>query len=156
LAISSSSDETLTYSGVVNPTRELAWYDRTGRHLQTVATPLTATALSPDEKRIAGEQRGEIWVTDLNGERQSRVVLGPDAVAGPVWSPDGKQIAFARRLAIFVREASESTRKELLADDLPSRPVLYDWSPDGRYLLYAVRTPETQWDLWVLPVEGSH
>ena len=26
-----------------------------------------------------------------------------------------------------------------------------DWSPDGRYVLYAKSDPKTKWDLWTLP-----
>jgi Tol biopolymer transport system component len=33
--------------------------------------------------------------------------------------------------------------------------VPLDWSPDGRFLLYGDRHATTDWDLWVLPLDGK-
>lgn len=115
-----------------------------------------APALSPDERRVAGEHRGEIWLVELLRGQTSRFMLGPDIVTSPVWSPDGERLAVASRRAIYVRGANDSGRPELVADGIPAPPTLYDWSSDGRYILYTARTPETQWDLWILPLTGSH
>src|SRR5262249_30305783 len=30
-----------------------------------------------------------------------------------------------------------------------------DWSPDGRFLLYRSQDPQTNFDLWVLPISGD-
>jgi Tol biopolymer transport system component len=33
--------------------------------------------------------------------------------------------------------------------------VATDWSTDGQYVLYEERNPNTNWDVWVLPLSGS-
>ncbi len=67
-------------------------------------------------------------------------------------------IAFASDRAgagdIYVKESSGSANEELfLKSGNPTRP--WDWSPDGKYLLYGLQDPKTGWDLWVLPGPGS-
>jgi eukaryotic-like serine/threonine-protein kinase len=157
VTFSSSGDEALTFTGMSSPERELAWYDRSGARLKPVsAAAVSSPFLAPDQKRVVGEHRGEIWLVDLSDGHASRFMVGPDVVSSPIWSPDGNRIAFASRRAIYTRDATESARKELLVDNLPSQPVLYDWSSDGRYILYAIRSAGTQWDLWVLPAIGAH
>jgi Tol biopolymer transport system component len=32
---------------------------------------------------------------------------------------------------------------------------VYDWSPDGRFVLYAVQNPTSRRDLWALPLDGD-
>jgi hypothetical protein len=32
---------------------------------------------------------------------------------------------------------------------------VFDWSPDGRFILFSTNAPQTSFDLWVLPTEGD-
>jgi DNA-binding winged helix-turn-helix (wHTH) protein/Tol biopolymer transport system component len=154
--LSAAMDQTVTITGVNNPSRELAWYDRGGRPVSTVTSEsVLAPALSPDERRVAGEHQGEIWLVDLPQGNTSRFILGPDSVTSPLWSPDGNRIAVASQRAIYTKAANESGREEILGENIPGQPVLYDWSSDGRFILFSTRTPDTQWDLWLLPVNRS-
>ena len=153
VTLSAATNQTLTITGVNNPSRELVWYDRGGRPMSTVTSEtVLAPALSPDERRVAGEHRGEIWLVDLPQGHTSRFILGPDSVTSPLWSPDGNRIAVASQRAIYSRAANELGREEILGENIPGHPVLYDWSSDGRFILFSTRTPETQWDLWLLPL----
>src|SRR5262245_39438170 len=154
VTISAAGDDTLVYSGVTNRTRELAWYDRTGRLLENVnlAEAVSSPELSPDHERVVVEHHGEIWLVELSRRAVSRFMLGPDVVTSPVWSPDGTRIAVGSRHAIYARAIGDAGHEELLAGNLPAQPVLYDWSSDGRYIIYTTRIPATQWDLWILPV----
>jgi eukaryotic-like serine/threonine-protein kinase len=154
--LSAAANGTVTITAVNNPSRELAWYDRSGRAVSTVTSEsVLAPALSPDERRVAGEHQGEIWLVDLPQGHTSRFILGPDSVTTPLWSPDGNRIAVAGQRAIYSRAANESGREEILGENIPGQPVLYDWSSDGRFILFSTRTPETQWDLWLLPVSRN-
>src|SRR5690349_20486553 len=52
----------------------------------------------------------------------------------PIWSPDGKQIAFAMKGSIWRIKLGESTAHELTIDQgYASQPA---WSPDGRWMVY--------------------
>jgi Tol biopolymer transport system component len=82
----------------------------------------------------------------------------------PVWSPDGKRIAFVRlnstakpvdRHAVFVINADGTdlhrvTPWRLDGGDHP------DWSPDGRRILFRSQEPSfTGADLWTVRPDGS-
>jgi len=43
---------------------------------------------------------------------------------------------------------------ELLLES-SAQPRADSWSRDGKFLLYEVRDPKTNWDIWLLPLEGD-
>lgn len=51
-------------------------------------------SLSPDGKIIAFNYQGDIWTADLNGENLKRLTIHEAYDTNPVWSADGKTIAF--------------------------------------------------------------
>jgi eukaryotic-like serine/threonine-protein kinase len=76
----------------------------------------------------------------------------------PVWSPDGSRIAFVSGRGgvsyLFEKISSgASDEAPLLQSSEPK--YLYDWSRDGRFLLYSSVDPQTGFDLWVLPLSGD-
>jgi DNA-binding winged helix-turn-helix (wHTH) protein len=144
-------------------------------------------AISPDGRLIAfvsGELQGQlkkvgaVLVGGINGEspRQLVTVAPPVWLASPVWSPDGRWIAYATISvgpeftftgAIEVRPASGGPAKTLVSTaSLPpsSSPCNYwgdpclRWSPDWR-LVFSVSqgatSPSAQegYSLWAVPVE---
>jgi eukaryotic-like serine/threonine-protein kinase len=80
----------------------LIWRDRAGRELGSVseADRYTTPALSPQGDRVAvgvsgaGINSGDIWVIDLARGVRTRLTAGDGRSVAPVWSPDGKEIAF--------------------------------------------------------------
>ena len=54
----------------------------------------SAPRWSPDGKKIAYANGGQIWVMDADGDNKEQVTKISTGAAGPVWSPDGKWIAF--------------------------------------------------------------
>jgi eukaryotic-like serine/threonine-protein kinase len=97
---------------------------------------------------------GGFWVLEFATGVSTR--LGFDAASmSPVWSPDGKYVAWFRSGGIYREAVNGAGKKQLLLKtDLFSVPK--SWSPDGRYLIYAQVSPATgSADLFALAVAGD-
>ena len=51
-------------------------------------------AVSPDGRNVAFCYRGVLFVVPTAGGEARALTTGTDYAAGPIWSPDGKQIAY--------------------------------------------------------------
>ena len=124
-AFSVSPNGLLAYSGGTRLQTQLAWYDRAGKQLGSVGERFgdlvyiwRQLRLSPTGDRVALGIQGttnDIWVMDVTRGARTRLTSGPLGNAAPVWSPDGKWIAYstfpkagdsaiARRLAAGARK----------------------------------------------------
>ena len=105
-------------------------------------------AFSPDGSRIAYSWNSDAgWyleVKDVGSENRLRLTHTPgNYPPGPAWSPDGREIAFARAgesddRGIFVISAmggQERKIRSLAIWRVPQRIV--SWSPDGRWIAFA-------------------
>ncbi len=160
-----STNGVLAYRGGSSRLLQLAWFDRTGKLLQTVGAPgiYNDLALSSDDQRVAvsrAESQGgfpDLWLIDLahNGN-PSRFTFDPAQDWMPVWSPDGARIAFSSPRdgpdSLYQKPASGAGSEELLLKSPGNRMYANDWSRDGRYLLYSSVDPVRNSDLWVLPL----
>ena len=162
--ISTSNDGMLVYaSGMTSGTEILTWYDRSGKKLGTVGEQgdFYDLDLSPDEKNLATTDMdtatATIWVHDLDSNRKTRLTFGGGAHLTPIWSPDGKQIAYTsnQQAAISVKTLGSSAPEQtLISSSNPIYRSVSDWSRDGRYLMYE-QGPGLDVDLWVLPLSGD-
>jgi eukaryotic-like serine/threonine-protein kinase len=144
---------------------QMAWFDRRGKRGASFgesANLYSQPVLSPDGSRVAmAKFEGgniDVWVYDLVRNVNQRLTFDPALEDSPVWSHDGKRLAFASSRAghydLYQIAASGEGREELLFASSENKfPT--SWSPDGRYLLYGARTPETTGDIWVLPIDGT-
>ena len=132
----------------------LDWFDRRGtaQPLSTGLIDLDDLALSPDGTRVAGIERRhdsqQLWVVDLiRGAR--RLLTRARRLASPVWSPDGRVLAFAAgdlsglALSTIPADGSASPR-EVLSQRGALVPT--GWYPDGRGVVVARWSP-SGWDL---------
>jgi len=167
LEVSVSATGVLVYGERESDRCRLTWTDRKGMHLGDAAPPAAYrdVRLSPDGTRIAvirtDPEIGEnIWSIAPGGgvTRLTLELVKPAPLRdSPVWSPDGKSIAFTqpgpRAYSLFTIPASGSPdSKPLTSATINQTPD--DWSPDGRYLLFHQAAPGTQQDLWVIPLKS--
>jgi len=144
-------------------TLEFLWMDRATKKLTTAVEGLTNVSdanLSPQEDRLALQINNGVsdtWVLDLARGTRTRLTFGPIYNNNPLWSPDGKWIAYTSnrngKYQIF-RKASDGSgaEEQLLEDDKVLFP--YDWSRDGKYILYDRGIPGSQ-ECWAVPLEGD-
>ena len=139
--------------GIESTQRRLVWVTRGGTE-QLLAAPPRAYGrprLSPDGRRVAVENGGRVWLYDL-----SRDTLTPFTFEGasfPVWTPDGKRIAFQSSkegpLNLFWQPADGSGGLErLTTSEYIDTPL--SWSPDGQLLAFSETTSTSTRDIWVL------
>jgi eukaryotic-like serine/threonine-protein kinase len=146
--------------------RQLTWFDRSGKALGVIGAPdengLNSPRLSPDGRRVAVyrtlQGNTDVWV--LDGTRTIRFTFDPALDRNPQWSPDGSRIAFDSNRKgprnLYIKAASGGGTEELLLDS-PRTLTPWGFSMDGRFLLYNVLDdPQTERDLWVLPLQGDH
>ena len=94
-------------------------------------------SLSPDGKSVAFSWRGDIWIAASAGGEARRLTINGARDRSPVFSPDGKSIAF-----LSDREDSAQIFVLPLAGGEPRRVTahsdgyaLKDWMPDGQGFL---------------------
>jgi Tol biopolymer transport system component len=100
----------------------------------------------------------DIYINEIAGGRQNRFTFDPTGETGAMWSPDASRIVFSSNRTgifdLFQKVASGASNEQPLLVT-PQDKVAWDWSPDGRFLLYASYDPTTGSDLWALPVVGG-
>jgi dipeptidyl aminopeptidase/acylaminoacyl peptidase len=140
--------------------------DPGGDNQKLSAEPLTANSQfnvsafrwSPDSKRIAFSAENEpgisapdssdVYVARLSDQTVKKVVDTLGADRNPVWSPDGKEIAYETangrehsyvdfRVAIV---PAEGGRPRILGETFDENPHLIDWGPSGIYFEATRRT----------------
>ncbi len=148
-AVSVSPDATLAYSNRLR-TREIVWLDRSGEESEIVvpAGPLRSHDLAPDDSYLAfttGHLGAEILAVHLQelpgGAPFPFVPAGERGWDMPIWSRDATAVAYTTRhwagleaYEVWVRSADLSSGGTMVASG-PRPWWLWDWSPDGRFLL---------------------
>jgi Tol biopolymer transport system component len=88
---------------------------------------------------------------DANGGHRKRLTGEGKAETGPVFSPDGKEIAFERENEIW-QMRSNGTKLRRLAPE----GRYPDYSPDGRWLTFSITKNGADSTVWLMRADGSH
>ncbi len=144
----------------------LVWVDRNGKE-----EPLTIPAgvydnprISPDGKRVAlsvgPTETQDVWVWDFGLKTLTRLTFDKGQDGFPVWTPDGKRIAFHThqkngRGSIYWK-AADGTGEDEAVGSFPGIEIFpCSWSGDGRTLLVTAGFAGTAIDIGAQPVEGD-
>jgi Tol biopolymer transport system component/C-terminal processing protease CtpA/Prc len=111
-------------------------------------------ALSPDGKTLAFVWRGDIWISPSSGGRAYPITSHVELDAYPIFSPDGKWIAFSSprngNWDIFVVPATGGTPRQLTFSS--GSEIATDWSPDGKTLLFSAQRDAPNSTIFALDV----
>ena len=171
---SASQNGMLTYSsgaisgGADITARRLSWFDRSGTMTDSFGAPGYAQrpAISPDGKSVAFDRNNpqtglfDVWLWELGRATPSPLTINSGSNMLPVWSPDGKRIAFRSDrdggYNIYQKAVDGSAADIILDKDSRSTKLPLDWSYDGRYIIEGTTgDPKTKGDIWVLPLFGD-
>src|ERR1041384_4200033 len=110
-----------------------------GASAQTASQPsFTDPSLSPDGSEIAFTSGGDIWTVAAAGGEAHLLISHPATESKPLYSPDGKRLAFMSTRTgngdIYVLTIDTGDLKRITFDD--PIEVLDAWSSDGKWIYF--------------------
>ncbi|MGI8884022.1 MAG: S41 family peptidase [Pyrinomonadaceae bacterium] len=115
--------------------------------------PESFVSWSPDSRKLvyASERGGAMWIYqyDFASETETQITNSANNDSLPIYSPDGKYVAFVRSArAMFVYDVEKKQERELCKFYADAPPLLNDesvtWSPDSRWIGFLTYAPENR------------
>ncbi len=114
-------------------------------------------ALSPNGEQLAFVWRGDVWVVNSGGGRALPITSNVEMDDFPVWSPDGKWLAFASNRygnnEIYVAPVDGGEPRRITfnsGSDVPS-----SWSPDGKSILMRTSRDDPHNGIYAIDVQNG-
>jgi Tol biopolymer transport system component len=118
----------------------------------------TEPAISPDRTEVAFVSGGDIWTAPIAGGEARLLVSHPSTEARPLYSPDGKRLAFVSERTgngdIYLLTFATGELKRLTFSDSGDR--LDAWSRDGKWIYFTSGAYDIRSnDVWRISVDGG-
>ena len=98
-------------------------------------------SISPDGNSVAFSYKGNIWIVPSNGGQATQLTSNTAYDYAPVWSPDGKEIAFASdrhgNFDIFTVPVTGGNPKRVTTHSGTDRP--WSYTPDGKEIVFTAK-----------------
>jgi tricorn protease len=105
-------------------------------------------SVSPDHAEIAFVSGGDVWSVPSGGGTARLLAAVGGAARRPLFSPDGKRLAFVNATpgasGVYVLTLDGGALRRLTHDDVV--PDVSAWSPDGRYVYFASASHDIAYD----------
>jgi serine/threonine-protein kinase len=149
----------------------IQWMDREGKTqpLRSMAGDYHNLRFSPDGQKLAMDVRdgkqSDVWVYEWARDTMTRLTFDPRNDSTPVWSPDGRRIAFSSARGdktpgglsgnLYWQRADGTGEAERLTES-ENNQVPTSWHPSGRFIAFAQGgATALNPDIYILPIEGD-
>ncbi|MBK5294793.1 MAG: serine/threonine-protein kinase, partial [Acidobacteriia bacterium] len=138
--------------------RTIQWMDSSGKLSPLLNKPgiYRTPQFSPDGKRLAmsliegGNE--DIWIYDWQRDTMTRLTFDTASDHSPVWSPDGRYIAYRSEDGVYIIRGDGAGKPQRLTESKTTQQYPYSFTPDGKRLAFNDATLGTT-DLWIISLE---
>ncbi|MGA9978571.1 MAG: protein kinase [Candidatus Sulfotelmatobacter sp.] len=162
----SVSRNVLLYRSTSVVNRELAWFDRSGKEIDHWGEPApylggkyfaaTQTALL---LRATSGGGYSLWISDVVRKTVNRLTQDSDRAGFGAVSPDGKDVWISTTTGyvsnLTRKSLSAAGTEEKVLENFNGQLTLFDISRDGRYLVFNHQDPKTDFDIYMMDLQGD-
>lgn len=164
--VSVSDNGVLVCSPGWNLPTKLVWLDREGKQGSEIPLPEACyldANISADGASVVALRRSveadDLLRIDLARSVATRLTFDNNPHYLPHWSPNSQWIAFSSNREssrdLFQIAARGGSPEELLAKMDGNFNDVMAWSQDGRFLILRSLSPQTNDDIWIMPLKGD-